>query len=169
MTRAWDCLRGWRTIYTKAEVLAHGWSWHAGTAAMVATLNCAGPAFGAPLPLRPPEPWHAVVGVVPSPTTINVPSPTPDYGPSPLQFLPTPEAFSLPIPNGAFPAFTVTPGLVTEETTPAPHPCQPAHWWNGSACVEGKKSPPADVPEPAGVAVLGAALVALAAMRRRKA
>jgi hypothetical protein len=158
MTRAWNCLQGWRTIYTRAEVIAHGWSWHAGTAPIIVAVGCLGLTGAAPLPPLPAQPG----GVVSQPA-----APAPDYGPSPLQFLPTPEEFSLPIPSGGF--FIVTPGLVTEETTPAPHPCQPAHWWDGSACVEGKKPPPADVPEPAGVAVLGAALVALAAMRRRKA
>jgi hypothetical protein len=162
MPWGWPC-----HVYTKAEVIAR-WgptAWHAGTAAMVA-INCYAPpaiAHGGPLPPLPAHVGSISGGGISQPTAS-----APDYGPSPLQFLPTPEEFSLPIPNGAFSfpvaGFVVTPGLVRQETTPVQ--TQPCYQGQPLAPSYTCDQPPVDTPEPSGALVLGVALLGLAGWRR---
>jgi hypothetical protein len=159
MIRAWDCLTGsWRTIYTKAEVLAHGWKWHAGTKPIIVAIGCLGLTGAAPMP---PQPWHPAGGLEPVPAVERVPGPNVDW-PDVSQFLPP--------TNFGVPAFSVSPGLVAEETAPVvvSHPCQPGHEWNGTACVEGYAPPPVSTPEPStlAVAMIGLAMLWVARWRR---
>jgi hypothetical protein len=152
MTRIWDCTRNaWRTVYTRAEVLAHGWRWHAGTAAVVATLGCGGSAYvppavahDAPPPYEQPAPPWYPPAYAQLPPEMLLPALPPA--------LPAPPV-GLPIPWG-----DVAPGDVALETTPV---CQPAHHWDGHKCVE------RDVPEPWSAALLAVGLVVLVAARRK--
>jgi hypothetical protein len=169
MTVIWDCVtNSWRAIYTKAEVLAHGWKWHAGTKPIIVAIGCLGLTGAAPMP---PQPWHPVGGLVPVPAVERALGPNMDW-PDVSQFLP-PTNFGVPFVPEFGPAFSVSPGLVAEETAPSSssvHPCQPGHQWNWmtKTCVEGPVPSPVSTPEPStlAVAMIGLAMLWVARWRR---